>query len=338
MARKFFNQKVHNTKKTIIQISVISGCVVGIIVCFFVANHFSNKSKPNQVVELRDSVAIEIKGDLPDKTIFFSELENVLEKDIKADFSKVNVNKVGEYPVTIKIGKKKYDLKLKIIDTESPILKVKNVKIENGKTYSAKDFVESCKDNSDESCNVSFYSLSINQDGVKIDYSKYKDEGVYTVQLIAKDSSDNSSAPVSATLTIGNKTDEEKPITPTICKYGNNLYDKSKYILGTYVTENNCAIDLNLYHDPKILASVNKIMDNETEKLKKEFSKLNVKGTITLNRNSEAVLNTVGYGVVGYTIHMDLIVTNNSKEELVESFFLDTTGKRIYSINKYNLN
>lgn len=329
MARKFFNQKVHNTKRTITQIVIICVCIIGVILCFYLVNYFNKNNNKDAIIEMRDSVATEINTEYPDKTVFFEELENVKEDDIEISYADADITKVGEYPVVLKIYNKTYKSKLIIVDTIAPVVKVKDVSIEAGKSYKATDFVESCTDNSKEKCKVAFYTLATDQDGNKLTYDNFTTSGTYKIQIVASDSSDNTTIS-QATLTIGKGTTTEQP---TYCKYGNNEYNKNKYIMATDVTENGCALDLNLYQDENVLASVKALMESETTKLKKEFSKLNVTGTITLERFTEAILNTAGTGIVGYTLQMELKVD----DVVVEKFQVDQTGKRIYSLNKYYL-
>lgn len=351
MAKKFFTQKVHNRRKTITQIIIIIICVIGIAGCFVAAHYFNNRLPKGAVAKIRDSVAIEVHGDLPEKTTFFSELENINEKDITVDYTGVNPDKVGDYNIQIKIYKKKYQVILKVVDTFSPELTVKNFSILETETYSAEDFVENCTDNSDQKCIVEFYDLATDQDGNKIDYSAYKAVGSYKVQIIAKDDSGNQTAPTEATLIInkdpngnGNSNTQnpntdtpQQPSTNQTCKYGNADYDTDKYILANIVAENNCAVDLNLYQDEALMKGVNEIMENETKKIMNEFKKLSVNNDVTVNRKKQPVLNTTGKGVVGYSLEIEIYENINDKYELVESYFLKLDGSRVFNVNKYNL-
>lgn len=332
MAKKFFNQKVNNTKKTITQIVIISVCILGIIICFFIANRFNSKDKKDAVITIRDSVAVEVKTNYPEITTFFSELENVKESDIKVSYADADIDKVGEYPITIKIYNKTYNSKLNVIDSYAPELILKTVTIKAGDNYKAEDFVESCTDNSGEDCQINFYTLGIDQDGNKIDYESFTTQGTYQIQIIASDSSKNNTIKTT-TLIIGNGSSTQ----PIICKYGDTNYDTNKYILATDVTENGCALDLNLYQNEKTLERVTALMEEETIKLKKEFNKLNISGNITLNRNTETILNTKGTGIVGYSLHIELRVEKDGQTEIIESYYVKSDGTRVYSINKYNL-
>lgn len=66
------------------------------------------------------------------------------------------------------------------IDSEDPILKLKELKVYAGDKFTINDFVDSCTDNSGEECILSY----------KEDKS-YSDVGVYDIVIIAKDSSGN---------------------------------------------------------------------------------------------------------------------------------------------------
>ena len=193
--------------------------------------------------------------------------------------------------------------------------------------------MESCTDNSKEKCKVSFYNLSLSQTGQKIDYSKYTEDGTYVVQIVASDASGNSTSPQSVKLIIGSGESKNN----TVCEYGNDVYDSSTYLLAVNVTENGCALDLNVYDNETTVAPVNRIIENETAKLKKEFTKVNL-GTqnIYLNSNIEPVLNTAGTGIVGYTLYMEVsIIDSNNQKEIIESYNVDINGQRVYKINKY---
>lgn len=331
---KFFNQRVKKSGASTGTIVIAS--IVGVLIVIAIGVLISVKSKNNHkdaVIKIRDSVAVEVNSKLPDKTLFFSELEGVKEKDIKTNYDKVNLEKVGTYEVKIKIYNESYTSKLEVVDTEAPVLKTKDVNVAIGGTYKPEDFVESCKDNSDTDCKIEFYDLSLTQSGEKIDYSAFTAEGSYTVQIVATDDAGNKTSPQSATLNIG----KNNVKTPTVCKYGNDSYDTSKYILAVNVTENGCGLDLNVYQDEAKLKLVNSIVENEKAKLKKEFSTIKLNTTdIYLNSDIGPVLNMSGTGLVGYTLKITVSINKGTaNEEVIEEYFVNLKGERQYTINKY---
>ena len=171
----------------------------------------------------------------------------------------------------------------------------------------------------------------INQNGEKVDYRNFTKEGHYDLEIVASDDAGNKSSPQKATLIIG-KNDTYKPIT---CNYGNGEYDETN-IIAVNVTNGGCAIDLNLYDNEEVLAPINKIKDSEKEKLKKEFSKINLGvKNIYINTDITTVLNTAGKGVVGYTLKVTVSIKNNNKEEVIEEYYVNLNGGREYIINKY---
>lgn len=338
MARKFFNQKVKgSSNKSMVAYIIVGVCVLLVFVCIIMIVLFSNREPSEATIEIRDVVTVEINSEVPDKTLFFSELQNVKEDEIEVSFAEADLTKVGEYPIEIKLRGETYESKLAVVDTQAPNLMAKNYSIAVGGTYDAEDFVESCSDNSGEDCKVEFYTLGMDQDGTTIDYGAYTEEGTYTVQIIATDSSGNATTATSARLTIGEGGDIE---TPTYCNYGNSEYDSSQYILGVNVTQNGCALDLNLYQDENVTATAYSLADTDTERLQKEISKLNISQSLKkdLSRIITPVLNTAGTGIVGYTIHQELRITyEDGTSEVVASYYINTDGKRIYSVNTYNL-
>lgn len=66
------------------------------------------------------------------------------------------------------------------IDSEDPILKLKELKVYAGDKFTINDFVDSCTDNSGEECILSYK-----------ENKSYSDVGVYDIVIIAKDSSGN---------------------------------------------------------------------------------------------------------------------------------------------------
>lgn len=338
MARKFFNQKVKgSSNKSMAAYIIVGVCVLLVFVCIILVVLFSNRTPEDARIEIRDVVTVEINSEIPDKTLFFSELQNVKEDEIDISFAEADLTKVGEYPVEINLRGETYESKLAVVDTQAPNLVARNYNIAIGDTYSAEDFVESCTDNSGEDCIIEFYTMGMDQDGVTIDYGSYTDEGTYTVQIIASDSSGNSTTATSATLTIG---EASGPVTPTTCTYGNSEYDSNTYILGINVTQNGCALDLNLYQNESVTAPAYELANADTEKLQKEISKLNINENLerNLSRLISPVLNTAGTGIVGYTVHMELAIKyEDGHEEVVASYYINTDGERVYSINTYNL-
>lgn len=333
MARKFFNQKVKKSKSknpALLVTLILIGVIATIILIVLIVKSL-NKKPDNAVIKIRDVVAVEINSELPDKTIFFAELENVKEKDIKVSFENVKVDTVGKYEVTLKVYGKSYKSTLEVVDTESPKLEAKDHTIRVGDTYTAKDFVKSCTDNSGISCIVEFYDKGLNQEGDKLSYSNYVKEGTYTVQIIAKDPSGNTSYSM-AKLVIGSGQAEK----PTTCKYGNDSYDKDTYTIAVNVTENGCALDLNLYQSETILAPIKDLIEAETAKLKKEMNVLKLDSkNIYLNSSIGPVLNESGKGVVGYTVYMEVYLGNDDNKEVIESFYVNQYGGRNYIVNKY---
>lgn len=334
---KFFNQRVKGSSSNLIKMLIIGGVFVFILIISLIILLVVNKDdSPDPIISMREKVTIEINSELPDKELFFAELQNVNSNDIKISFDNVDISKIGSYPIEITLYNQNYSSMLEVIDSKSPNLKTKNYQINIGEKYDAEDFVDTCTDNSKEDCNIKFYNQAKDQQGNTIDYGSYIEEGSYKVEIVAEDSSGNQTTPTEATLIIGSGSGNS-----TVCNYGNGEYDTNSYILGVNVTQNNCALDLNLYQNSDISKPAYDLATNDTKKLNKEINKLNLDGNIyekDVHQLVTPVLNSSGTGLVGYTIHIELnMVYNDGSKETVASYYIDTNGKRIYSINKYNL-
>jgi hypothetical protein len=332
MAKKFFYNKVYNPRKKIISYTIIGVALIGIVLCFWISKNFRTNDS-NAVIKLRDSVSVEVNSSLPDKTVYFQELSGVKEDNINVNTDQVDLSKVGDYNVKITISNQDYNVTLKVIDSTGPTLKLKDVTIAVGGSYTYEDFVDSCKDNSNEDCLVGFYTSGTDQDGNVIDYSKYKDKGTYEIKIIAKDNNDNQTIQ-SAKLYIGEQSSTTTNNNSS-CKYGTLDYNEDKFTITSFVGDNGCALDLNLYHDENIRQNIVSIADTETKKIQSEVNNISgIEGTLTVNRNINAVLNKDAIGFIGYSLYIQ-VVDSNSK--VIVSYYLKTDGTRVYDENPYNL-
>lgn len=338
MAKKFFYNRVYNTKRTIINITIIVVCIIGIIACFVITSNFQNNNPdgPSGYLSVKTDVTIEVNQKFTNE-IFFSKVENFDINDVKVDYpDNFDISKTGTYRINIEINKENYKSNLIIVDTQKPILLAKNISIDEGKTYTAKDFVEKCTDNSNKDCLISFYKDGIDQDGNKVDYSNYTNPGTYAIKIAASDETGNQDVK-EIQLVINKKNTVVTP--PTIdCKYGNNLYDKSQYLIAIDITTNNCAVSLDLYKDSSMTEKTTKLLDTETTRIKKDVDNLNIAGEkFMVNRKINAIGNITGNGIVGYEIQINVTVLKNGKTDKITEYKLDSNGKRVFISNPYNL-
>jgi len=265
MAKKFFYNKVYNTKRTIINAIIIGACVIGVILCFIVVSNTNVKNLTPEKgnLSIKNEVTVEINEKF-ENDIFFSEVKNVDLDKIEVTYSlDYNIETPGTYDVTIKVNEKEYPTKINVVDTTMPTLTLKKHSIDLNKTYSAMDFVESCKDNSNKECQIEFYEEK-DEAGNIIKYNSYTKEGTYSIKIKASDQSGNEVVKETE-LTIGNpktttKPEPSDPSTPpitTTCKYGNNEYDKNLYTLTVDKTTNKCAVSLDLYKDETMTKEIN---------------------------------------------------------------------------------
>lgn len=332
MAKKFFYNKVYNTKRTIINAIIIGVCIIGVIVCFIIVSSFEGEdhSLASGSLSIKNEVTIEVNEEYTNE-IFFSKIENVDLEKISVNYSLgYDPSKVGEYEVAIVVNEKEYPVTLKVVDTTKPTLTLKELTIEKNKSYTIEDFIESCIDNSNEECKLTY--SGIDEDGNAIDYSKYTKEGTYQIKIAATDSSDNQV--VKETKLIIGTNNNNQTVT---CKYGNNTYDTNTYLLAADISTNGCAVSLDLYKSESMTNEINKIMDTETTKIKRDVEALNLTGTLALNRKVTAVTNTSGDGIVGYELKMIVTITNNNDTKTVVEYRVNNEGKRVFINNPYKL-
>lgn len=328
--KKFFNTKVKNKRKDKIKKIVIISLVSIVLIIGGVI--FINKlpKEKTQKLLIKREVLIEINNTITDEMFFNT--KNPQLNDVKILYpDNFSTKNIGEYTVKINVGDQKFKTIVKVVDTTSPELVLKDLTLSSAKNYNVNDFLESCKDNSNKKCDIDFYKNGIDENGKQIKYSMYREPGVYEIKIIAKDESGNEVIE-SATLTIGKGSTEQKT-----CEFGNNEYNSQKYVLTSSVSNGNCAINPNLYNDENITKNVNNLLATETIRIKKDIEGLKLDGTIALNRTINLVMNTSNKGLVGFEILFTATVTQNNKSKVICEYKIDNKGKRTFTSNEYNL-
>lgn len=342
MAKKFFYDRVHNTKRTIINFVIIGFCVIGIIICFAVTSNFQgeNQNEPQGELSLNSETIIEVNESY-NKDIFFSKIENVSLDDIDVTYpDNFDISKPGTYEITVTVNKESRTSKLTIVDTIMPELTLKEVSIKENESYNYNDFITSCSDNSKHDCVVSFYKEGTDQEGKIVNYANYKKAGTYSIKISAKDESGNETIKETKLIITTNKVTEPKPKPEpdeVTCKYGNNEYDINNYVLAVDKTSNSCALSLDLYKEDSMTNEINKMMDTESVRIKKDVNALKLKGTLAMNRKINVVLNKDGSGIVGYQLRITITLKNGDDVSTVVDYKVDSNGKRVFISNDHNL-
>lgn len=332
MAKKYFNKRINSKKRRIINITIIIVCIVAIIACLLITRNFSGESESNEIIiNAQETVNLEIYSEEPDKDIFFYELVGVDDSEISIDFEDVDFDTLGTYFVYVYVGSDEYTVTLNIVDLTNPELVLNNLSIDEGDSYSYSDFVSSCSDNTGDECEISFYTKNLSQDGESIDYSSFSESGEYEIVILAVDKSGNETTK-STTLIIGEISESTE--SSKVCTYGNNDYESS-YILSVSVSDNGCALSLDLYQNSTVREVADELVISEVEKIKTQIESISgLQTNIIVNSNVNAILNTTGNGFVGYSIYIE--VTEESGD-VIASYYLDEDGDRIYIENPYSL-
>ncbi len=336
MAKKFFFEKVHNTKRTIIHLSIIGGCLIGIIICFIVVKTLTReKPKTKSELNIKSDIKIGLNEEFTND-IFFSKIEGFDINDVIVTFPN-NFSRAipGEYEVTLTIGEGKYKTNLIVMDTNKPNLILREITINQGKDYSVNDFVVSCVDDSNEQCQIDYYTHGIDEDGNSISFDNFRTVGKYPIKITAKDSSGNETI-VETTLNIVNASGNTGPVTK--CKYGSNEYSRGLYTPALDISTGGCGITLN-YN--KAGSEIEEIAERETQRLLKDLQKYNLVGDPYINRRITTIYNLTGDGIVGYELEFRYTIEYeegfDKKEDVIAEYKIGLNGHRTFSINKYNI-
>ncbi len=173
-------------KRIIIVVTVIVICItIGSLIFISQKNKKSNK-KVEEQIKIKKEVIVPVMSELLKVDDYFDKLENSKSAKITyyIDDSEVEFEEkykeIGKYKVVINFNGKNYTTTLKVVDTQSPVVEVKELEITKDSEYNAKDFIVSCNDNSEKECLITFK-----------EENAYKDVGIYDITIVAKDESGN---------------------------------------------------------------------------------------------------------------------------------------------------
>lgn len=178
-------------KKILIITTIIVIILLGITLFIFLEKkdikekESSNIQTNEEKINIKENVEVEINSEVLNIKNFFENSNfsdgeiNYFESDKKIKFD-TKYNKIGSFKVVIKINDKNYETTLNVVDKLAPTLKLKELTITLGDKFEINSFVESCTDNSEEDCILSYK-----------ENKKYTKVGTYDVTIIAKDKSDN---------------------------------------------------------------------------------------------------------------------------------------------------
>lgn len=173
-------------KRTIIVVIAIVICItIGSLIFISQKNKKSNKKVEKQI-KIKKEIIVPVMSELLKVDDYFDKLENSKSAkiiyyldDSEVEF-KEKYQEVGKYKVVINFNGKNYTTTLKVVDTEAPVVEVKELEITKDSEYNAKDFIVSCSDNNEKECLISFK-----------EETAYKDVGTYDITIVAKDESGN---------------------------------------------------------------------------------------------------------------------------------------------------
>lgn len=275
----------NNKKNLIIIIFIIIALIISVILFLnkdmFIKKEIDDKKYNNEVKEpeireepkIKETVTLN-SGDKLDYNIFFNNKIDIEKSKITFENQDKTIqNKdlileenyiisIGTYNVLINYEDKTYNSVLIIKDKTSPVLEVKNITIKEGEKVTLKDFIVSCKDNSNKECNYVLTDKNAKETKLNL-----KDTASY--YIIAKDSSDN---------------ETKKEITLTINKPNTNNTkpnNNEKKVLETKNITEESSEDIKYGVKYKIVKTykVTKYEDGtETKKLTNTSKKLDVTG------------------------------------------------------------
>ncbi len=264
-------------KKILIITTIIVIVLLGITLFIFLEKkdikekESSNIQTNEEKINIKENVEVEINSEVLNIKNFFENSNfsdgeiNYFESDKKIKFD-TKYNKIGSFKVVIKINDKNYETTLNVVDKLAPTLKLKELTITLGDKFEINSFVESCTDNSEEDCILSYK-----------ENKKYTKVGTYDVTIIAKDKSDNV-VEETTKLIIKNKKNTNETQTKNDNKTNNNS-NKVKFVKEETESvketkELKYGTILNSWH-----VKTYKLYSDESKKIVNEYTHYEVDGT-----------------------------------------------------------
>ena len=82
---------------------------------------------------------------------------------------------------------------------------------------------------------------------------------------------------------------------------------------------------------------INNLMESETIRIQKDVNALNLNGMPALSRLINVVINKSGDGILGYELQMTVTIKNNDETTTIADYKVNSSGKRVFITNPYNL-
>lgn len=217
--------------KKSVRIILIGGiCLIIILIPIILYNKLNKNYQNNQEIKeeslneelkIKEDITLEVNSPLLSiNDLFSKDIEVTYEIKYYLDNEEINptsYDKIGVYDVRVLINDKTYQTKITVEDTIKPVLKLKEVSINEGEVYKIEDFINNCTDNSGKTCLFEYKNPAT--------YSK---EGTYDITIIAKDSSSNA---VEETTKLNIKSKQSSPSNKeNKATSNNNSSSKPKFI------------------------------------------------------------------------------------------------------------
>lgn len=198
------------------RVYLLIGVLIVVVMSFVL---FKVLNKP--AIEFTQSeIKIEINGKLDEKS--YIKNINGYDSDIKIDSSQVNTKKLGKYTITYKLGKKDYQLPVRVVDTVAPEYKVKDLDIDLGMEVKVEDFISDIKD---ATKTKSYFKKNYN----------FNKEGKQNITVVVEDEAGNKTKK-EATISIVK--DTEKPTIDGLNALTVKLGNKTNYLAGLTIKDN----------------------------------------------------------------------------------------------------
>lgn len=136
----YFWQVIGEIMKKIFKRELLGVLFVGIILCISIV--FVLRQSPIKFVKERQ---IEINS-VVDYTKFIKSVKNGSKNEIKIDSSKVDIKKLGEYPVTYQFKDKEKTIKVKVVDTVEPKVTLNSKKVALNEKVKPEKFIKKIED------------------------------------------------------------------------------------------------------------------------------------------------------------------------------------------------
>lgn len=121
---------------------------LGLVIVTIIVAFIWSQRNTSSFVFIKENPEVEVNSKF-DALKNLKEVKGAKKEQVKIDTSKVNLRKVGEYPIVYQYQEERKEIMISVVDHKAPSFTIKELEIDLGMRVEAKDLVENVQDDSE---------------------------------------------------------------------------------------------------------------------------------------------------------------------------------------------